>query len=337
MTHKCEECGKRFSREDGLRRHIRRVHEGKKYKCKHCDKEFSYHSGLSMHVKSVHEKITFKCDQCSKIFRRETGLTRHIKTIHEGKRYRCKKCNKEYSYLSNLANHFKIVHEGKKFRCQLCSKEYNEKRLLNLHVKRMHEKQSISFLCTLCGKSFSYRGGLNKHLKKHQGIKYKCENCCREFTESSSLADHRKRYCRYHNSWRILRHESLKEFMAEEITNGLIEGYKLIAMEKKIEKTRKQVDIMCKKGNDTIFIDVMATVTKRVLKKVLIEKIKRDYQDHCDLLIIVVFSPNLTKKDLDPYRRKIETKKIRILHYKEIFYRDEPLEMIRQIMWRGDF
>lgn len=80
------------------------------------------------------------------------------------------------------------------------------------------------------------------------------------------------------------------------------------------------------------FIEVMVTVTR----KALIDKCNRGYQDHYDLLIIIVFSPNLTKKDLDPYRRIIEPKKIKILHYEENL-QNESLEMIRQIMWRGDF
>ena len=40
--HKCEECGKSFSQDIGLKNHIESVHEGlKKYQCNFCDKPLS--------------------------------------------------------------------------------------------------------------------------------------------------------------------------------------------------------------------------------------------------------------------------------------------------------
>ena len=38
-NHMCESCGKSFSREDNLKRHIHTIHEGPKYhKCESCGK-----------------------------------------------------------------------------------------------------------------------------------------------------------------------------------------------------------------------------------------------------------------------------------------------------------
>ena len=54
--HKCDTCGKCFSRLDGLKRHIACVHEGqKKYKCHLCEKSFSRSDHLTHHITQIHK------------------------------------------------------------------------------------------------------------------------------------------------------------------------------------------------------------------------------------------------------------------------------------------
>ena len=49
-NHKCETCGKEFSRAIGLRDHINSIHEGKSvYKCELCKKTFQNRSNLNRH------------------------------------------------------------------------------------------------------------------------------------------------------------------------------------------------------------------------------------------------------------------------------------------------
>ena len=53
--HKCDSCGKAFSRAGHLKRHIDSVHNGQKdHKCDSCGNAFSQAGNLKTHIDSVH-------------------------------------------------------------------------------------------------------------------------------------------------------------------------------------------------------------------------------------------------------------------------------------------
>ena len=53
--HKCDSCGKSFSQQGHLKRHIHTVHEGRKdLKCESCDKSFTRATTLKQHVQAIH-------------------------------------------------------------------------------------------------------------------------------------------------------------------------------------------------------------------------------------------------------------------------------------------
>ena len=53
--HKCESCGKSFTRAQHLKKHIHTVHEGRKdYKCDSCNKLFSHAHHLKKHINTNH-------------------------------------------------------------------------------------------------------------------------------------------------------------------------------------------------------------------------------------------------------------------------------------------
>ena len=56
--NKCGDCEKAFKEEQGLKDHIRIVHEGKRINCPECDKPFVSKSTLKKHIDAVHEKAT---------------------------------------------------------------------------------------------------------------------------------------------------------------------------------------------------------------------------------------------------------------------------------------
>ena len=113
-NHKCEHCGKNFSRAENLKNHIKAVHEGvKAYKCDFCEKSFPQYQHLKTHVKAIHERIKDqKCDYCEKSFTQAGNLRRHIKAVHERvKQNKCTYCGKFFSQSGNLNKHIKTVHE----------------------------------------------------------------------------------------------------------------------------------------------------------------------------------------------------------------------------------
>ena len=55
--HACPHCAAAFTRSDGLRIHVRAVHEKRKdHTCPHCAAAFGEVRHLRTHVRAVHEK-----------------------------------------------------------------------------------------------------------------------------------------------------------------------------------------------------------------------------------------------------------------------------------------
>ena len=57
-NHKCDTCGKFFSRSDILKTHIKTIHEGQSnYKCDSCGRSFNRIDNLRSHIKNIHDGI----------------------------------------------------------------------------------------------------------------------------------------------------------------------------------------------------------------------------------------------------------------------------------------
>ena len=86
------------------------VHEGiKNFKCNQCGKKYFENKGLKNHIKRKHDNIRDeKCNQCSKLFFSKEVLNRHIKNIH--KHISCHLCNEEFLTKSILVEHLNMEH-----------------------------------------------------------------------------------------------------------------------------------------------------------------------------------------------------------------------------------
>ena len=57
-VYKCHSCDKKYNAKQSLVRHIKTVHEGKKYLCNICNREFKRGYLLDQHKKTIHNNVT---------------------------------------------------------------------------------------------------------------------------------------------------------------------------------------------------------------------------------------------------------------------------------------
>ncbi len=107
----CPYCGKLFNMQRSLHRHIRSIHDQRKYYCKLCNNlEFSSRRGLQAHNEELHRQSRVPCHLCDKTFTTKSSLRLHIEAIHDGVRYKCEYCEKTFGQMGSLRRHHNTIH-----------------------------------------------------------------------------------------------------------------------------------------------------------------------------------------------------------------------------------
>lgn len=114
----CAECGIRFGRKGGLRRHMQMVHENQLYMCPFdgCTHPgYKCTKALAAHIRSVHTKDRpFRCMLCDRTFVRKNDLKTHEMTHQATASLICTDCNKAFKRLAGLRAHKKRCRGGVK-------------------------------------------------------------------------------------------------------------------------------------------------------------------------------------------------------------------------------
>ena len=98
--NKCDYCGKGFSLQSNLKRHIRRIHVSnepvkKSVVCSVCDYKCRDNYQLTVHLRTHSKEKLFNCSYCEFISSRKEDCRRHMKKC-QGPKYKCTSCGKTF-------------------------------------------------------------------------------------------------------------------------------------------------------------------------------------------------------------------------------------------------
>ncbi|XP_068599450.1 zinc finger and BTB domain-containing protein 17 [Brachionichthys hirsutus] len=194
VTHKCEDCGKKFTHTGNFKRHIR-IHTGEKpFRCRDCNKAFSDPAACKAHEKTHSPLKPYCCSTCGKSYRQISLLNLHRKRHTGEARYSCDVCSKLFTTSGNLKRH-QLVHSGEKpYHCDFCEKAFSDPTAKMRHLETHDTDKGNK--CPHCDKRFNQAGNLKAHLKIHiTDGPLKCKECGKQFTTSGNL----KRHVRVHS------------------------------------------------------------------------------------------------------------------------------------------
>ena len=113
QSHKCEICGKDFSKQNHLMYHFS-IHTGEAaYQCPICYKSFTHPSSLTKHQLTHSGVKKHLCQCCGKAFAESGSLKKHL-LYHSGEKpHVCIICTKPFTQAGDLKKHLRI-HNGQK-------------------------------------------------------------------------------------------------------------------------------------------------------------------------------------------------------------------------------
>ncbi|XP_039936305.1 zinc finger protein 64 [Hirundo rustica] len=190
--HKCEVCGKCFSRKDKLKMHMRSHTGVKPYKCKHCEYAAADSSSLNKHQRIHSNERPFKCQICPYASRNSSQLTVHLRSHTGDAPFQCQMCPAKFKINSDLKRHLR-VHSGEKpYKCEFCEVRCAMKGNLKSHVRIKHGTEN-TLKCPECDFQCGNKTSLRHHIRGHQPEQpVKCSECSYSCSSKAALKVHER-------------------------------------------------------------------------------------------------------------------------------------------------
>ena len=203
----CVQCDFSTKRNDALKIHTKKVHEGliESFPCNQCDFITNIKSSLKRHASGKHIEETmherYKCDYegCTYKTLYKWDLRTHIETKHEGiVRFRCEFMNCTYrtNDRKSLKEHTMRHISETAYKCNFCDKTFTRKRNYTRHIRVTHEGV-CQFKCDYidCNYGTNDKRSFEAHAVKHTGVKlYQCNSCDQTFSTELSKRRHIKKF-----------------------------------------------------------------------------------------------------------------------------------------------
>ena len=147
----CDECGKPYSDNRSLQRHVKQSHRKRD---KHQSESDKSRNGSA---------VPLHCDQCNRDFERRSHYAYHVRVHHGTREFKCQVCDKAFVNRAALTTHSRIHSGEKPFVCETCGRGFNVNSNLLAHIPKCTGQ--LPFKCDQCDKAFATRALQQIHLK----------------------------------------------------------------------------------------------------------------------------------------------------------------------------
>ena len=189
QTISCDECLATFNTQSQLNKHKQIKHSNVIVSCHLCEKTFSSSQGLKAHIRNVHNKSQSKliCSMCGHL----PGECRCEERRPGQERVPCPVCGKQV-ISKNLPSHLHYHRQStlRPYICQECSQTFTHASSLKRHALLHSGKKQ--FQCEQCGKEFFQKVAYETHCKSHTRERLHCKGCNQPFLTKYLLNFHLK-------------------------------------------------------------------------------------------------------------------------------------------------
>lgn len=173
----CLICYKRFTRDYGLRNHIRQAHSMNPFRCEKCGKICNSQNHLSVHFGRCKPENLLKPQRNPQVI--------------SSSDYICHFCGRSFPSTSRhaLIMHLLRRHINDPQKCSRCQKVLKNPVAFEQHTKRVCIDNKTFELCTVCGKSVLK---LENHMKIHSAERcHVCDLCGAAYKQPAGLYSHK--------------------------------------------------------------------------------------------------------------------------------------------------